>query len=99
MSAGFFQFRGPMQVSFFVKTGLQFDDAGHLLPAFGGLYQGFYEGGIVANAVSGHFHSDRVGILGRVGDELFDTGVETLVGVVNQNISGSDRRENILTVP
>ena len=48
-----------MQVALFVETGLQLDDAGHLLAGLGGPDQRADEGRVVADAV--HRHLDRNG--------------------------------------
>src|SRR5271165_4025278 len=45
---------------------------------------------IVADPVRRHLDRDRVGIISRGADKVFDAGVEAIVGMMNKNVASLD---------
>jgi hypothetical protein len=67
----------------------------HSPPAFGGADEVVEEGGVGADTVDRHLQGEHAGILGGTADEAGHGGVEALVGVVDQQVTGPDDREDI----
>src|SRR5271157_921808 len=84
------QFGGPVQIALFIEAGLDFHHAGDLFSMFRCPDQGLNKRRIVADPVSGHLDRDRMGIISRGADEVFDAGVEAIVGMMKKNVAGLD---------
>ena len=93
VSADALEFGGPVQVSFFVEAGLDLHHAGDLLALFGGADQRFHEGRVVADAIGGHLDRNGLRVVGGGADEMLDAGVEALVGMMDEDVSGLDSAE------
>src|SRR5262249_61954872 len=66
-----------------------------LLARFGGAYQRLDERRVVADTVDGHLDRDGERIVRGLADETLDARVEAVVGVVQQEVAGADRGEDV----
>ncbi len=85
---------GPIDVRFLVEARKQLDDHGHFLAAPRGVEQRFHQDRVHAGAINSLLHRDDIGVLRGAADEL-DDGLERLVGMMQQNVPRTDRREQI----
>src|SRR6516225_3898622 len=87
------QFCGPVQVAFLVEAGLDFHDTGNLLPIFSSPNQRFNERRIVADPVGGHLDGDRLRIISGATNKMLDAPVETVVGMVHEDVASLNGTE------
>ena len=92
MRANLLQLGRPADIGLLVKAGHQFDDDRHLLAVLCRTQQGLHQDGIGAGAVNGHFDRDYLRVRCSL-IQQFDDRDETLVRMVQQDVSGADRIE------
>ena len=92
--ARFLQLAGPANIGGFIKARAQFDQGGDLLAIVGGLDQGLDYGRITARPVKCNLDGEHLRIGCRALDKA-DNGVETFVGMMQQNILFAHDLENV----
>ena len=95
MRAGPLQLAGPDDVRLLVEAGLDLDEDHDLLAALGGPDERLDERRIARRAVQRLLDGQDVRIVGGLGDEPLDGRRERLVRVVDQDVAGADRGEDV----
>ena len=85
----------PLDVALLVEAGLQLHQADGLLALLGGAHQGRDDRRVAAGAVHGLLDRQHVGVLDGLLHEALDARVEVVVGVMDQQVSGADDREQV----
>ena len=85
----------PDDVGLLVETGLDLDQDHDLLAALGGADQRLDDGGVARRPIEGLLDREHVGVLGRLGDEPLGRRGERLIRVVDQDVAGADRGEDV----
>ena len=85
----------PDDVRLLVEAGLDLDQDDDLLAALGGPDQRLDDGRVARRPVEGLLDRQDVGVVGGLGDEPLDRRGERLVRVVDQDVAGADRGEDV----
>ena len=85
----------PDDVRLFVEACLDLDQDDDLLAALGGPDQRLDDGGVAGRPVEGLLDRQDVRVVGGLGDEPLDRRGEGLVRVMDQDVAGADRGEDI----
>jgi hypothetical protein len=88
----------PADVALFVEARLELDEGRDLLTQLGGALQRAHQGRLSAGTIQRLLDRDHTRVLRRLGQEV-DHGLEGLVGVVQQDVAGGDRLEEVVRVP
>src|SRR5437868_679545 len=94
MRACFLQLTGPANIGGLIKARAQFDQGGDLLAIVGGLDQRLDYGRIAARSVKRNLDREHLRIGGGALDKA-DNGIETFVGMMQQNILFAHDLENV----
>jgi hypothetical protein len=93
--AGMLELAGPGDVGLLVEPRLELDHGEHLFAGLRGVDQGVDDGGVAAGAIEGLLDGEHP----RVGCGLFDEGLhrgrERVVGVLEQDVLGPHRGQDV----
>ena len=95
VGAGPFQLARPDDVRLLVEAGLDLDQDDDLLAALGGPDQRLDDRRVARRPVEGLLDGQDLGIVGRLGDEPLDRRGERFVRVVDEDVAGADRGEDV----
>ena len=85
----------PDDVGLLVEAGLDLDQDDDLLAALGGADQRLDDGRVARRPIEGLLDRQDVGVVGGLGDEPLGRRGERLIRVVDQDVAGADRGEDI----
>ena len=80
-----FQLPSPLDIVFFIESGLQFDKDGHLLPVDAGFHQCVDDGRSWIETIECLFDREDVWIIGRFADEIHNWH-ETIIWMIQQYV-------------
>ena len=93
--AGALELARPDDVRLLVEAGLDLDQDDDLLAALGGADERLDDGRVARRPVERLLDREDVGVVGGLGDEPLDRRGERLVRVVDEDVAGADRGEDV----
>ena len=94
MHSSIFQFASPFNIACFVEACAKFDQHCDLFSTFGCVNETCNERTVTGSAIQRLLDTENFRIIRSIDDELFHTEIETLIGMMNQNIAFANLRKN-----